>query len=233
MKKLLLIILTLPVSDAIRAQKAESPEKKYVLTASEFIFSQGRLTAGNIKIDPILRFSAFFNFQSQAHFDFSPRMGLYTGIGCRNVGFINKLNDSIRIKQRSYSLGIPLALKFGSMNKKIWIACGTEAELMFAYKQKVFFGGEKFKNYEWLSDKVNLFNPSLFVEIKFKEGTYLRAKYYLKDFLQKDRQEIRLFGDRYEFIPEESRLFYISIGSAVEPKKAKRKKGRINRTTIT
>ncbi len=233
MKKLLLIILTLIVYDAGRAQKAESSEKKYVLTASEFIFSQGRVIASNMKIDPVMRFSAFLNLQSQAHVDFSHRVGLYTGIGLRNVGFINKLNDSIRIKQRSYSLGIPLALKFGNMKKKIWLACGTEAELMFAYKQKVFFGGEKFKNYGWLSDKVNLFNPSVFVEMKFKGGTYLRAKYYLKDFLQKDSQEIRLFGDRYEFIPEESRLFYISIGSAVEPKKAKRKKGRINRTTIT
>ncbi len=231
MKKNILILLTTMLAVSVSAQ--ETPKKNYILNASELIFSSGEVKDGDMKIDPVVRFSGFFHFQTQAHFDFSKFAGVYTGIGVRNVGFINKLNDSVRVKQRSYSLGIPFAFKLGDMNEKVWFAAGAEAELMFAYKQKVFYGGQKFKNYKWFSDKVNLFNPSVFAEIKFRKGGYIRAKYYLKDFLQKDKQDIRLFGVPYEFSPEESKLFYLSIGSAIEPKKAKRKKGKINTARIS
>lgn len=231
MHKLILIILASLF--ALSASAQEKNKKNYILSASELIFSSGEVTDGDMKIDPVVRFSGFFHFQTQAHYDFNRFAGVYTGIGMRNVGFINKLNDSVRIKQRSYSLGIPFAVKLGDMNERVWVAAGAEAELMFAYKQKVFYGGQKFKNHKWFSDKVNLFNPSVFAEVKFKRGGYIRAKYYLKDFLQKDKQDIRLFGVPYEFSPEESKLFYLSIGSAIEPKKAKRKKGKINTARIS
>ncbi|MBL7928684.1 MAG: hypothetical protein JNL47_04285 [Bacteroidia bacterium] len=228
------LILIIPASlFALSASAQEKNKKNYILSASELIFSSGEVTDGDMKIDPVVRFSGFFHFQTQAHYDFNKFAGVYTGIGMRNVGFINKLNDSVRIKQRSYSLGIPFAVKLGDMNERVWVAAGAEAELMFAYKQKVFYGGQKFKNHKWFSDKVNLFNPSVFAEVKFKRGGYIRAKYYLKDFLQKDKQDIRLFGVPYEFSPEESKLFYLSIGSAIEPKKAKRKKGKINTARIS
>lgn len=230
MKKSSFISLAILISTIVSAQ--QTPKKNYILSASELIFSSGDVKDGDMKIDPVVRFSGFFHFQTQAHYDFSNFAGVYTGIGLRNVGFINKLNDSVRAKQRSYSLGIPLAFKLGDMNEKVWFAAGAEAELMFAYKQKVYFGGQKFKNHKWFSDKVNLFNPSVFAEIKFKRGGYIRAKYHLKDFLQKDKQDIRLFGVPYEFTPEESKLFYLSIGSAIEPKKAKRKKGKINTARV-
>lgn len=228
------LILIIPASlFALSASAQEKNKKNYILSASELIFSSGEVTDGDMKIDPVVRFSGFFHFQTQAHYDFNKFAGVYTGIGMRNVGFINKLNDSVRIKQRSYSLGIPFAVKLGDMNERVWVAAGAEAELMFAYKQKVFYGGQKFKNHKWFSDKVNLFNSSVFAEVKFKRGGYIRAKYYLKDFLQKDKQDIRLFGVPYEFSPEESKLFYLSIGSAIEPKKAKRKKGKINTARIS
>jgi len=228
------LILIIPASlFALSASAQEKNKKNYILSASELIFSSGEVTDGDMKIDPVVRFSGFFHFQTQAHYDFNKFAGVYTGIGMRNVGFINKLNDSVRIKQRSYSLGIPFAVKLGDKNERVWVAAGAEAELMFAYKQKVFYGGQKFKNHKWFSDKVNLFNPSVFAEVKFKRGGYIRAKYYLKDFLQKDKQDIRLFGVPYEFSPEESKLFYLSIGSAIEPKKAKRKKGKINTARIS
>lgn len=231
MKNSFFLLLLSLTAASVAAQN--TPKRNYILSASELIFSAGDVKDGAMKIDPVIRFSGFFHFQTQAHYDFSKFSGIYTGIGMRNVGFINKLNDSIKVKQRSYSLGIPLAIKLGDMDNRVWIAAGAEAELMFAYKQKVFFGGQKFKNYKWFSDKVNLFNPSVFAEIKFKKGAYIRAKYYLNDFLKKDKQDIRLFGVPYEFTPEESKLFYISVGSAIEPKKVKRKKGRINTARIS
>ncbi|MCC6384729.1 MAG: hypothetical protein LC117_02055 [Bacteroidia bacterium] len=233
MKNLSIILMGLWLLSA--AAKAQHPPDKsgYTLTTSEMIFSSGTLKNGNMKIDPVIRFSGFFHFQNQFHFDLNDFTGIYTGIGIRNIGFINKLNDSVRIKQRSYSLGIPFAFKFGNMKDKIWFAAGAEAELMFAYKQKVFYGGQKFKNYKWFSDKVNLFNPGLFAEIHFKDGVYIRAKYYLFDFLKEDKQEIKLFGIPYDFTPEESKLFYISIGKTITPRKALRKKGKIKTGTVS
>ncbi len=208
----------------------DAPRKLYGMGASELIFSLGDVNAPGLTVDPVVRFSGFFHFQEQFHLDFSSRAGMYFGYGVRNVGFINKLNDSIRVKQRSYSFGVPLAVKVGNMDKKIWLAVGGEAELMFAYKQKVFYAGEKFKEHEWFSDKVNLFNPSVFAEIHFKGGSYIRFKYYLDDFLQAGKQSIRLSGDPFPFVPTESKLMYIGIGTSIKHKDARR---RINRNRDT
>jgi hypothetical protein len=212
------------------AGQSSDNKKPYGMGATELIFSFGDVSGPGFTADPVVRFSGFFHFQEQIHFDFSKNAGLYTGYGVRNVGFINKLNDSVRVKQRSYSFGVPLALKFGNMEKQVWLALGGEAEFMFAYKQKVFYAGEKFKDHEWFSDKVNLFNPSLFAEIHFKGGGYIRFRYYLDDFLRPDKQDIRLFGDSYPYFPEKSTLMYIGIGTAVKNKDAKR---RLNRNRET
>lgn len=70
---------------------------------------------------------------------------MYTGFGIRYVGMINDLNDSVRVKQRTYNVGIPVAVKFGNMNS--WQgALGFEAEFAVAYKQKVYVNGEKRKS---------------------------------------------------------------------------------------
>ena len=48
--------------------------------------------------------------------------GIYTGIGVRNIGMINRLNDTIKIKQRVYALGIPVGIKLGDMQKRVYAA---------------------------------------------------------------------------------------------------------------
>ena len=61
---------------------------------------------------------------------------------------------------------------------------GGEAELMFHYKEKQFINGDKQrKSKEWFSDKVNLFNPSVFAGIQLPGGMNVKFKYYLNDFL--------------------------------------------------
>lgn len=225
MKKIFLLITALSIVNLSHAQMEEKKEKNktYQVGASELIFSFGNVKAENLSVDQEVRFTAFFQFQEQTHIDFNNRFGMYTGFGIRNVGFINTFNDSVKIKQRSYSAGIPLSLKIGNMKNQVWLAIGGEAELMFAYKQKVFYGGEKFKDSEWFSDKVNLFNPSVFAEFHFKKGTYIRFKYYLNDFLKEDKQEIKLFGDPFAYKPTESKMFYVAIGTAIKHKDARRK----------
>ncbi len=217
----------------------KSVSNKYWKTASEFIFSGSDVEAtggpGGTKIDvnPIIRFSGFFHIQSQYHIDFNKHVGMFIGIGVRNVGMINKLNDSLRIKQRVYSLGIPVALKLGSF-PGFFVALGGEAELFFHYKQKTFYDDEKFKKSDWFSDKVNLINPSVFLDITSAKGAYIRFKYYLLDFLVENKQDIDL-NNSYNYRPQTSKLFYVSIGTtmkALSPRKSKKGTKSVNTTML-
>jgi hypothetical protein len=197
-------------------------QKPYWLSASEFIFSGGSVSATGgpfnteMDINPIVRFTCFFHLQEQFHYNFNESIGLYTGAGIRNVGMINDLNDSIKVKQRVYSLGVPIALKLGALPDKFNIALGAELELFFHYKQKVFYDDEKFKKTEWFSDKVNIVNPSVFIDIHSGRGAYVRFKYYLLDFLVENKQDIKLYGVPYTYQPESSKMFYVSIGTTIK-----------------
>lgn len=194
----------------------------YWASAGEMIFSLGTVDAPSVDITPVMRWSPVFNGQVQYHYDFSEKAGIYTGLGIRNVGLIsrikynytdlngNTLQKDTRIKERAYGLGLPVALKVGNMNG-VSIAAGGEAELMFAYKRKVMEDNNKLKKTEWFSDNVNLFNPSVYGELKFKTS-YIRFKYYLLDFL--DYQGVQMLdGTIIADYGPESPLWYISIGS--------------------
>lgn len=203
----------------------QAPVKNHYWAGStEFIFSWGNMKIENTDVSSVLRFSGFLNYQSQFHYNFSKRMGIYTGLGIRNVGFINRLNDSIKIKQRVYAAGIPLALKLGDLEKSAYLAIGGEMELFFNYKQKTFYSDTKSKFDEWFSDRTELFNPSVFLEVKGKRGNYIRFKYYIKDFLKDDKQTVTVNNVVNTFRPLESKLFYISIGSTLKYKELKSKR---------
>ena len=229
MKRIFLITLTCASLQAF-PQSTGVSEKHYGTNTGEIIFSGGEVKTGGVKLDNIVRFTMFFHFQHQAHFDFSQHVGLYTGIGVRNVGFINKIKslsgEDAKLKQRSYSIGIPIALKLGNMEKHSYISLGVEAEMMFAYKEKIFYKGYKSKNHKWFSDNVNLFNPSAFFELHGKKGGFIRAKYYLLDFLKDNDQSFFLpdsSGELIPYHPSSSKLFYISIGNTIKMKKHAKK----------
>ncbi|MBK7968114.1 MAG: hypothetical protein IPK08_03815 [Bacteroidetes bacterium] len=218
-----LLGLTLPAL----AQDDQVTGKHYWKSGSEFIFSLGDVDAGAVSTSPIMRFSGFFHLQQELHYDFNQSFGFYTGIGIRNVGMINELNDSLKLKQRAYGLGVPVAIKVGNLNG-FHVSAGAEAELFFHYKQKLFYDDEKFKQDEWFSDRINLFNPSVFLELNSRKGSYIRFKYYLLDFLVADKQVVKLFGTKYPYFPESSKLFYVSIGTKLIPDKNRRKRGSQN-----
>jgi hypothetical protein len=130
---------------------------------------------------------------------------------------INDLNDTVRIKQRVYTVGIPAAFKVGNMSGTN-LALGAEAEFAFAYKQKVFVNNEKAKTTEWFSDRTNIFLPSAFAEIRTKQGGYIKFKYYLTDFLAEGKQKVNVTNVSYN--PTKSQMFYLSFGYALDPGKA-------------
>ncbi len=188
------------------------------MTGSQLIFSFGNVNEGASQLPSVLRFTCFFHVQRQFHYNFGNAIGMYTGFSLINVGFINKLPDvyDATIKQRSYSFGVPLALKIGNMSKGNYLAFGAEGECMFAYKQKVLYnGGKTISTDNWFSNKnVNLFNPSLFAELRFHKGSYIRFKYYLLDFLVNKTSTFILPGTSIveTYTPERSTLFYVSVG---------------------
>jgi hypothetical protein len=143
---------------------------------------------------------------------------LYTGFSVINVGFINSLGlpdgSSATLKQRSYSFGIPLGFKLGNMPRGSYLAIGAEGECMFAYKQKILYNGTKtIENDNWFSsDHVNLFNPSLFAEIRFHNGSYIRFKYYMLNFLQDKTTTLTIGDNQVTYTPEKSALYYVSVG---------------------
>ena len=204
----------------VNAQDTASPadkKKPYWLSTSELILSGAKVESNGMDLGNIVRFSAFFHAGQQVHFDFSNKAGFYTGVSLRNVGMINDLNDTVRIKQRVYTVGIPAAFKVGNMSGTN-LALGAEAEFAFAYKQKVFVNNEKAKTTEWFSDRTNIFLPSAFAEIRTKQGGYIKFKYYLTDFLAEGKQKVNVTNVSYN--PTKSQMFYLSFGYALDPGKA-------------
>ncbi len=223
MKKL---FIALSIAMIALQSNAQSFEKKYKEVVTETIFSFGDIKASAINSRSIVRFSSFYHFQRQNHHNFNNHFGIYSGLGLRNVGFINEFNDSLKVKQRSYSLGIPLAIKLGNMQSKAYIALGAEIEWMFAYKQKVYYNDEKKKFSEWFSNRVTPINPSLFVELHTSTGQYIRFKYYLQNFLQTDNQKIYANNALLNFKPTTSQLMYVSIGTNIPKKMMKGRKAK-------
>ena len=93
---------------------------------------------------------------------------------------------------------------------------------------------EKFKKTEWFSNKVNIINPSVFLDVNSGKGVYVRFKYYLLDFLVEDKQDIKIYGEKYNYFPESSKMFYVSIGTTIKAFKSKtaKKAGESINTTM-
>jgi hypothetical protein len=233
MKKVfILLFICSAVYGQKQKQKLKNPNPDpikagYGMAVYEFIFSAGEVESNGVKLDNVTRFSGFFNSQSQRHYNFSKGFGIFMGIGVRNVGLINKYSladGKFEIKQRAYSIGVPLAFKLGGMERGNYIALGAEAEYMFHYKRKLFYGGNSSKTSKWFSNEVSQFNPSLFADIRFHNGTFFRFKYYLNDFLNDKETSFFLPDSQIEvnYKPEKSTMFYVSVGSAFKIKKKKK-----------
>lgn len=179
----------------------------YTETGGEllFQFSEVELTdaaikSGNYeKVDNPMRFTLFFHLGQYVHMDFTNNLGLYSGLAIRNVGFISdeKINPDLdgdpskledyKIIRRSYTLGIPLAIKLGSFDDHFFFMAGGEMEWNFAYKEKYWNAntrsGAKTKYSEWFANQTPTFIPSAFVGVQFPKGIALKFKYYLNDFI--------------------------------------------------
>ena len=211
MKKGLLITIIFTIGLSAHAQDSVT-NNWYTMATSETILSWGSVKATGLETSNIARFTPFFNFGTQLHKDFNKKTGFYTGLALRNIGIITDLNDSVRVKQRVYTLGIPVAFKFGDMNGNQG-AIGIDNEFALNYKQKLFVNDEKSKTNIWFSDRTKIYLPSVFVEFKSKMGNFIRFKYYLTDFLETNNQKVNVAGVNYT--PTQSAMMYVSVGYAI------------------
>lgn len=210
-------------------------QRIYHTNGGEVIFSGADVSFNGIDASTNLRFTLFFHTQQHINFDLTNNIGLFTGLGIRNVGFIVEdlyqnvgfsgvtsddpdWNKSTKIKRRSYSLGFPLALKIGAFDKHFFFFAGGEYEWMFHYKQKLFIDGNKTKFTEWNSDRVNTWVPSLFAGIQFPQGFRLKFKYYMDDFLNTSfvGEDFNRPVDYSQF--ESTGMWYVSIAFFINKK---------------
>jgi hypothetical protein len=220
-------------------------QRIYHSSGGEIIFSGANVEFQGVDVNTNLRFTLFFHTQHHLNLDLGNNIGVFTGLGIRNVGLITEsayqevgfldidvthpdYNKNTKIKRRSYSMGFPLALKLGSFRDHFFIFGGYEWEWMFHYKQKLFIDGDKFKFSEWNSDRVNTWIPSVFAGIQLPQGLRLKFKYYLDDFLNPDFTGID-FGEQVDYSTfGSSRIWYISAAFFIDKKQIGKMIGNTN-----
>ncbi|RLD65758.1 MAG: hypothetical protein DRI95_08000 [Bacteroidetes bacterium] len=214
----------------------------YTTSGSEIIFSWGELEytdafkadfpQASVVKQPV-RFTVFFHFQQFFHLDLNNNIGFFTGIGMRNIGMIsdetlpeNYQGDSnnatyfdAKIIRRTYSLGVPLAIKLGSFKDYLNIYGGGEMEWAFLMKEKWWDShsrnGSKTKRTEWWPGNITTFLPSVFVGVQFPGGANLKFKYYMENFLNHNygnrgaTNRAHVVSDLTKY--KQSNLFYIAL----------------------
>ena len=245
------IIITVILFLLVNLTKAQ---EFYHASSGEMIFSFSNITEYNKitekydKIPTGMRFTIWFHAQHTFHYNFNNTFGAFIGLGIRNIG-ITPAPDSVyfhgdktyykrasagasvfqltTVKQRTYTLGIPLAFKIGNFNKGYYLFAGAEYEYSFHYKEKVWIDNEKKKYSEWFGDQATLFLPSVFGGIKLPGGTMIKFKWYLQNFLNQNHKanivnnNITTEIEPYKYT--NTQLFYVSMAFIIESKKPKAK----------
>ena len=206
---LLVSILMLSLS-GIYAQKTS---KSYLTSGPEFIFSFAQIDNDGDESGNVMRFSAFFHLQGFYNYDFNNTVGLFTGLALRNVGFIyNTPEPGLKMKYRTYNVGIPVGFKLGSMKGTHFFA-GYELEFPINYKEKTFNNERKDDKFNvWFSDRVPVIYNTVLFGVQFPYGVNLKFKYYLTNFFNQDYSEVNTDGVTvYPYANMDVQIFYFSL----------------------
>ena len=163
-------------------------QKVYTVSGGEVIFQSGKIekkiNGVNTSVNTNLRFTLFFHVGEYIHYDITDNIGIFSGLGIRNVGFITDEGFDTTAKYRTYNLGMPLAIKFGSFKKNLFLFGGAEYEWMFHFKHKTFVDDTKTKYTSWFSNHTPAFIPSVFVGLQLPAGFQFKFRYYLDNYLE-------------------------------------------------
>ncbi|GAA4838690.1 hypothetical protein [Algivirga pacifica] len=219
MKKILILLAFLCVGSYSYAQRPN--HKTYYSTGSEFIFSFPNVN--NLEDEgTVMRFSAFFNPEIFIHHDLTKQVGFFSGLTLRNVGFIIDIpeelvevpSQDVRKKIRTYNVGIPLALKFGALDR-FHMYGGYELEFPINYKEKTFINESKEDKFNvWFSSRTTTFNHSFFVGFETPYGTDIKFKYYVSNFFD-DSYDRTLKSTSLRYSDFDVNVFYVSLSFRV------------------
>lgn len=164
------------------------------------------------RVRNIPRFTMFFNVGSNYNYDFSNGVGMFTGLNIKNIGLISKANDSMKLKRRVYTLGVPLGFKFGNIRDGFFFFLGGEYDLAFNYKEKYFFNGDKKSKFnEWFSDRTPTFMPSVFAGFRFDPGFGVKLQYYPQNFFNKDFSQTVNGVKEFPYENLDAKLFFVTL----------------------
>ncbi len=193
---------------------AQGQKNVYTTTGGEWIFSWADAKQSGVDVDVITRFAPVINIQSQVHLDKSEKLGFFTGLNLRNIGFIwdDPTVPSTRYKARAYTVGVPVGIKFGNMTG-MYLFGGYEIELPFNYKEKIFVNEDKQnKEVYWFSNRIPGLYQSLFIGIQTPYGTQLKFKYYMTNFFNKDYTANDGQGGTVQpYAGFDANVFYVSL----------------------
>lgn len=192
-----------------------SQVETYVTSGFEMIFSFASIDDNGVNESSNLRWAPVLNIQSMINTDLSDKLGLFSGLAIRNVGYIYDNytypgNDfTYKKKFRSYNLAVPVGIKLGNLKGGMFLYGGYEIELAFLYKEKTFENDNKInKTTAWFSTRQEIFQHGFLVGIQFPYGANLKFKYYLSEF--HNRNYVDSNGVKpYEGL--KSQVFYFSL----------------------
>lgn len=175
------------------------------------ILSFATIKDGENRLPNVPRFSLFLNIGSTVNYDFNEHAGFFSGLNLKNIGFISR-NDTMKIKRRIYTLGIPIGLKFGNFNDDFFFYFGGQYEIALNYKEKHFLHGKKVLKFnDWFSNRTPLLMPSLFVGVKMHDFN-VKVQFYPDDFFNTGYTETSGNTTLAPYQHLEARLFFVSFG---------------------
>lgn len=163
------------------------------------------------RIRDLPRYTLVLNIGCSFNYDFSGHAGVFSGLNLKNIGLITR-QDSLKVKRRVYTLGVPVGLKFGDFDEDFFFYFGAQCELPVNYKEKRFVHGRKTGKFqEWLSDRTPPVMPSVFAGIKMHEFN-VRIQYYPGNFFDTRFRETRPELPDAPYGHLKATLFFVSFG---------------------
>jgi hypothetical protein len=198
MRVKVLVLLAISFCSLANAQKKQSFFTKDNVQTDQFMFGISPNTNG-------VRFSWFFNMSQNYKHNFGKNVQLSTGVALKNIGTSNTFSSfgtEYRVIDRFYTLGVPVALRFGNIAKRKWF--GIDGGLDMPINRKVKFWEVDSKRSTKVKTKVADtwsrygYNPvAPYVGASFSFNRIgVKYSYYLQPFVkggQEDFQTISLF----------------------------------------
>jgi hypothetical protein len=164
-----------------------------------------------------VRFSAI-GIGTNFNYDFDEHFGIFTGVGIKNIGFIEKIGDST-VKRRIYTAGIPIGVKLGNLQKRHYGFIGGGFDFPINYREKGFVDrGNKTKFNEFWSDRVEWYQPYLFAGAAFGSGMTLKAQYYPGNFFNTSYENTFNGAKQQPYKGWRAQIFYITLGMDIRHK---------------